>query len=387
MFSQRLSSLKPSPTLEVTAKAKAMKAKGLDVIGFGAGEPDFDTPQHIKDALYRAVEEGFIYYTPAAGIPELKEAIAEKLKKDNGIDRPADEVIVTPGAKQALFEAVMAILNPGDEALIPEPHWVSYMPMVSIAGGKGVPVPTLKSEGFRLQAEAIEERVTSKTRLLILNSPNNPTGAVLGKSDLESIADVCIEKDLLLISDEIYEHIIYGARHHSIGSFDGMKERTITVNGFSKAYSMTGWRLGYAAGPKDIIRLMSNLQGHSVSNATSFVQKAGVAALQGDQSAVKEMGSEFRRRRDRIVGLLNEIAGVECLRPDGAFYVFPDFSGIQRDSISLARVLLEKARVAVIPGVAFGKGGEGFLRLSYATGMDKIIEGIARIEEALRRSG
>jgi aspartate aminotransferase len=385
MVSERLSQLKPSPTLEITAKAKALKAQGVDVIGFGAGEPDFDTPAHIKQALYSAVEDGFIYYTPAPGIPELRAAIAEKLKRDNRIDYASDEVIVTPGAKQALFEAIMALLNPGAEVLIPQPHWVSYVPMTQIAGAKAVTLPLKKDRGFKLAAKDIYNYATDRTKLLILNSPSNPTGAVLDKKDLQAIADVCIKKDLFVISDEIYEHIIYDADHASIGSLPEMKERTVTVNGFSKAYSMTGWRLGYAAAPRGIIKLMSNLQGHSVSNATSFVQKAGVAALKESQDCVVEMVSEFRRRRDRIVELLCEIPGVDCLMPEGAFYVFADFSGIEKNSIKLAGKLLDEAKVAVIPGVAFGETGEGFLRLSYATGMDKIEEGIERIKKAVRR--
>jgi aspartate aminotransferase len=385
MVSERLSSLKPSPTLEVTAKAKAMKAAGVDVIGFGAGEPDFDTPEHIKKALYSAVKEGFIYYTPASGISELKEAISKKLKKDNSVDYLQEDIIVTPGAKQALFEAIMALLNPGDEVLVPQPHWVSYMPMVKIAGAKGIPIPVKKEEGFKLLAESVEEKVTPKTRILIINSPNNPTGAVIDKKDLERIAEFCLQKDLYVISDEIYEHIIYDAKHTSMASLPGMKERTITVNGFSKAYSMTGWRLGFAAGPNHIIKLMSNLQAHSVSNATSFVQKAGVVALEGDQECVQEMAGTFRRRRDRIVELLNEIDGVDCLTPEGAFYAFPDFSSIDNNSLRLAQQLLDEGGVALIPGVAFGRAGEGFLRLSYATGMDKIEEGVRRIEKTLRR--
>ncbi|MFQ5800817.1 MAG: pyridoxal phosphate-dependent aminotransferase [Candidatus Hydrothermarchaeales archaeon] len=387
MVSERLSSLTPSLTLEVTAKAKAMKAKGIDVIGFGAGEPDFDTPHHIKEALYSAVKDGFIYYTPASGIPELREAISKKLKRENGIGYQPEEIIATPGAKQAIFEAIMVLLNPGDEVLVPQPHWVSYMPIVKIAGGKGVPLPVRKEEGFKLQAEVIKERITPKTKLLILNTPNNPTGAVLERKDLERIAEACLENNLFVISDEIYEHIIYEARHTSIASLKEMKERTITVNGFSKAYSMTGWRLGYAAGPQHIIKLMSNLQGHSVSNATSFVQKAGIAALEGDQRCVRKMVEEFRKRRDRIVELLNGIGGVDCASPEGAFYVFPDFGAIEKSSLRLARHLLNEAKVAVIPGSAFGEAGEGFLRLSYATSMENIEKGIERIKKAVKELG
>ncbi|RMF91182.1 MAG: pyridoxal phosphate-dependent aminotransferase [Methanobacteriota archaeon] len=384
MVSERVSSLKPSLTLEVTAKARAMKARGIEVIGFGAGEPDFDTPGHIKEALYRAVKEGFIYYTPVSGIPELKEAIARKLKRDNSLDYTPDEVIVTPGAKQALYEAVMALLNPGEEALVPQPHWVSYVPMIKLAGGVPVPVPTAVEDGFLFDREDLEKRLTARTRLLILNSPSNPTGAVLDRKRLEEIAGFCAENDLYVISDEIYEHIIYDAVHTSIASMRDMRERTITVNGFSKAYSMTGWRLGYAAGPEEVIRLMANLQGHSVSNATSFVQKAGVAALEGDQGCVREMVREFRRRRDRIVELLNEIDGVRCPVPQGAFYAFPDWRDLEKDSLKLSKMLLEEAKVAVVPGAAFGEAGEGFLRFSYATSMENIEKGMERIRRAVK---
>ena len=285
----------------------------------------------------------------------------------------------------ALPISVMALVNPGDEVLIPAPYWVSYVPMCQIAGARAVPVATSSEQGFRVSAEYLAASITERTRLLILNSPSNPTGAVLDRNCLSEIADLCIKEDITVISDEIYEQIIYDAEHVSIGSLPEMRERTVTVNGFSKAYSMTGWRLGYAAAPREIIKLMSNLQGHSVSNATSFVQKAGVAALRGSQDCVAEMTAEFRRRRDRIVELLNEIPGVECLVPDGAFYVFADFSGVEADSMKLAGMLLDEAGVAVVPGVAFGDAGEGFQRLSYAIGMEKIEEGIARIDKVVRR--
>lgn len=385
MVSSRLSSLTPSPTLEITAKAKALKADGVDVISFGAGEPDFDTPQNIKEALYQAVENKFIYYTSAAGIAELREAVAEKLKKDNRADYTPDKVIITPGAKQAIFEAVSAILNPGDEALVPQPHWVSYMPIIEIAGGKGVPIPVDSSDGFLVSGADIEDAVTPRSKLLILNSPNNPTGAVLDKKHLKDIADVCIEQDLYVISDEIYEHLIYGVKHVSIASLPDMLERTITINGFSKTYSMTGWRLGYAAGPKEVIDPMIKLQSHSVSNTASFVQKAGLAALHGDQTFIKERVDEFKARRDLIVGLLNGISGVECTLPDGAFYAFPDFRSVGNDSLRLSEYLLDEARVAAVPGVAFGDAGEGFLRFSYAMSQEKILEGMMRIKKAVER--
>jgi len=384
MLSDRVEKVKPSATLEITAKAKAMREKGKDIVTFGAGEPDFDTPEHIKDALFKAVEEGFIYYTSPKGIPELREAISEKLKRDNGIDYGVDEIIATPGAKQAIYEGINAITNPGDEILIPDPWWVSYVPMVQLAEGKPVFVATYEEDGFRLKPEAIDAKITDRTRTIIINSPNNPTGSVLLKEDLKGIADICKDRDLLVISDEVYEPMSYNCAHTSIASFSGMMERTITVNGFSKAYSMTGWRLGYAAGPVDIIKAMTRIQAHSVSNATSFVQKAGVAALNGPQDCVKEMVKEFKKRRDVIVGMLNEIEGVTCVKPSGAFYAFANCKSYEPDSFKLANYLLDNG-IAVIPGGAFGEQGEGFLRLSYATSMENIKEGVDRIERALVR--
>ncbi len=386
MTSKRAQKVAPSTTLQITARAKAMKAQGIDVIGLGAGEPDFDTPRHIKEALYRAVKEGFVYYTPTQGIPELRKAIAEKLERDDRISYAPDrEIIVTPGAKQALYEAVLAIANPGDEILIPTPCWVSYEPMVQLADGKPVFIPTYEKDGFRLSSEALEKKITKKTRAIILNSPNNPTGAVLNSDVLKAIAELCVEHDLIAISDEIYEKIIYEAKHVSIASLPGMIERTITVNGFSKAYSMTGWRLGYAAAPQKIIEAMNRIQEHSVSCATSFVQKAGVAALHSSQECVAAMVREFKQRREFIAKRLNEISGVTCVKPMGAFYAFANFSAYEKNSLKLADFLLEKAGVAVIPGAAFGKMGEGFLRISYATSMEDINKGMERIEGALKK--
>ncbi|MFQ6135866.1 MAG: pyridoxal phosphate-dependent aminotransferase [Candidatus Hydrothermarchaeales archaeon] len=386
MISDRLRYIEPSPTLEITAKAKALKAKGIDVIGLGAGEPDFDTPQHIKNALFEAVDDGFIYYTPTEGIIELREAISEKLERDNKIKYDPDgEIIVTPGAKQALYEAIMAITNPEDEILIPDPWWVSYVPMVRVADGRPVFIPTTEENEFRLTAAAIEERITDKTKGVIINSPNNPTGVVLSGYDLKTIAAICDEHDLIVISDEIYEHLTYGVKHHSIASFDGMRERTITVNGFSKAYSMTGWRLGYAAGPRAIIEAMTKIQAHSISNTTSFVQKAGVVALRSPQNCVAGMVREFKNRRDVVVKMLNGIEDVSCVTPHGAFYAFPNVSRYERDSFKMADYLLNEAKVAVVPGRAFGECGEGFIRISYATSMDDLTRGIERIDEALKR--
>ncbi|MEE8167707.1 MAG: pyridoxal phosphate-dependent aminotransferase [Candidatus Hydrothermarchaeales archaeon] len=385
MISARIERIKPSATLQITARAKALRVAGKDVISLGAGEPDFDTPEHIKKALYNAVEEGFIYYTPTTGIPELKRAIAEKLEMENSIPCSESEVIVTPGAKQALYEAVLAITEQGDEILCPDPGWVSYEPMVLLADGKPVFVST-KDNGFTLRAESIQEKITDKTKGIIINSPSNPTGAVLDREGLKGIAELCIDHDLVAISDEIYEKVIYNGEHVSIASFPGMNERTITVNGFSKAYSMTGWRLGYAAAPEEIIQAMNRVQAHSVSCPTSFVQKAGVVALTSSQDAVSKMVGEFKKRRNALMELLNEIDGVSCIMPKGAFYAFPDFSKYG-NSFELANFLLEEAGVAVIPGAAFGAQGEGFQRISYATSMDDITRAINRVKRALEKRG
>ncbi len=387
MLSNRLEKVAPSATLQITARAKALKVTGKDVVSLAAGEPDFDTPQHIKDALTKALNEKFIYYTPSAGISELKKAIAEKLEKENRIPCTESEVIVTPGAKQALYEAIFSITNQGDEVLCPDPGWVSYEPIIQLAAGKPVLVPTREEDGFAYKVEALEEKITEKTRAVIINTPSNPTGAILDRSILKGIADLCVDHDIIAISDEIYEKIIYEGEHVSIASLPGMAERTITVNGFSKAYSMTGWRLGYAAGPVEIIQAMSKVQEHTVSCATSFVQKAGVVALTSPQDDVTKMVTEFRRRRDTLIKLLGEIDGVSCVKPRGAFYVFPNFKRYGSDSFELANYLLEEAGVAFIPGAAFGAGGEGFQRISYATSMENIERAMGRIKKALAKRG
>lgn len=384
MFSTRVREVAPSATLEITAKAKEMKARGIDVISLAAGEPDFDTPIHIKKAIVKALEDKFIYYTPTLGILELRKAISEKLKRENGVEYSEKEIIVTPGAKQALFEAILALINPGDEVLLPDPCWVSYEPMVKLAGGKVIYIPTKEEEEFKLLPEKIEEKITDRTKLIIINSPCNPTGTVLNKRDLKNIADICLENEIFVISDEIYEKIIFGEKHISIASLPEMKKITITVNGFSKAYSMTGFRLGYAAAPEEIINAMKKIQEHSVSCATSFVQKSGVIALREKQKEVEMMVREFKKRRDKLMDLLLEIPEVSCVKPRGTFYAFPNFSFYSNNSIKFAKYLLEKAKVATIPGVAFGKCGEGFLRISFATSLDKIVEGIERIERTLR---
>ncbi len=389
-LSKRIGSISPSVTLAITAKAKQMKADGIDVVGFGAGEPDFDTPEHIKDAAKKAIDEGFTKYTPASGIPELKKAICRKFKTDNNLDYSPDEVLVSCGAKHSIFNAILALCNEEDEVILPSPYWVSYPEMIKVAGAKAVALKTSHEDSFKISPQQLKEVITLKTKLLILNSPSNPTGMVYSKEDLVAISKVLVEKGIFCISDEIYEKIIYDSEEHiSIASLNPeIKKLTIVVNGVSKSYSMTGWRIGYAAGPKEIIKAMSNLQSHSTSNPTSISQKASLAALEGTQEPLYNMVAEFARRRDYIVDRLNSIEGISCLKPQGAFYVFPDVSKIIgkafkgqaiKDSSSLADILLEEVNVAVVPGGEFGAGE--YIRLSYATSMENITKGLDRIKE------
>ncbi len=379
MLAERIRRVSPSATLEISAKAKEMKARGEDVINLSAGEPDFPPPEEATEEVCRAVRKGYGRYTASQGIEELRSAIAEKLRRENGIECTPEQVIVTPGAKMAIYAAVMVLVDPGDEVLIPEPWWVSYPAMVELAEGRAVYVPTKEEEGFRLTPEAVSERITSKTKVLILNTPCNPTGAVMREQELRGIAELCQDHGIYVISDEIYEYMVYdGARHVSIGSFDGMEELCITVNGFSKSYCMTGWRIGYAAGKEEIIKAMTRLQAHSVSNVTTFVQHAGIKALGAD---MRLMLDEFDRRRRYMVEELRKMPGVRCIMPEGAFYVFPNFSAYGGDSKKLAMYLLEEAKVATVPGAAFGR--EGHLRLSYAVCKGAIAEGLSRIRSAL----
>jgi aspartate aminotransferase len=389
-LSKRASSISPSPTLGITAKAKKMQAEGIDVVGFGAGEPDFDTPDHIKAAAKKAIDAGFTKYTPTAGIPELKAAICEKFKKDNGLDYEPGEIIVSCGAKHSIFNAVLTLCEEGDEVILPAPYWVSYSEMIKLAGAKPVIVKTTHQSGLKVTPEQLRKAINPKTKLFILNSPSNPTGMVYSKEELRALGKILAEAGVCCISDEIYEKIIYdGKEHVSIASLSvEMKKLTIVVNGVSKPYSMTGWRIGYAAGPKEVIQAMSNLQDHSTSNPTSISQKAALEALKGPQDSVKKMVKAFAERRDYIVKRLNAIDGIDCLTPEGAFYAFPNVSKlfgrkygkhVIKDSFSLAELLLTEARVAVIPGAVFGD--DHYLRLSYATSMKDIEKGMDRIEE------
>jgi len=352
MLSERVNRMEKSATLRISDLANKLKRSGKDVISFSVGEPDFATPQHIMDAAKKALDEGKTHYTPSAGIPELREAIANKFK-ENGISASADEVIVTPGAKQAIFEGILSILNEGDEAILFDPAWVSYESCVRLAGAKPVWVRTDEKKGF--VPDNFMDSITRRTKLIILNTPGNPTGAVFDENTLKMIADIAKAHDIFVLSDEVYEKIIYEGAHISIASFDGMRERTITVNGFSKSYAMTGWRLGYATAPPEILDAMLKIQQHSTSCATSFAQYGAVAALTGAQDCIAEMVSEFRARRDILIDGLKSI-GLECTRPKGAFYVFVNV-GQYGSGMDVAERLLNEAHVAVTPGRAFGPSG------------------------------
>lgn len=374
-FANRVRDLAPSPTLAVSDRARQLKAQGIDVIDLGGGDPDFVTPKHIRDAAIDAMNAGDTHYVASPGIPALRKAIAEKLAFDNGIDvDPNGGVIVTPGGKQALFEATLALVETGVDVLIPEPAWVSYAPMVELAGGRPVPIPLDPDDNWRLTAENLAVAVTPATRILLINSPNNPTGRVLDAEELAAIADFAREHDLLIFSDEMYEKILYdGHTHTSIATLPGMAERTLIFNGLSKAYAMTGWRLGYAAGPKPYIEQIEKVHSHSVTCATSFVQKAGIVALTGPQEFIAEMVTAWDRRRHALATGLNRVNGITCSLVEGAFYAFADIRGTGMSSSETADRFLREAYVAVTPGIAFGAAGEGHVRLSFATG-DALLE-------------
>ncbi|MDI6714714.1 MAG: pyridoxal phosphate-dependent aminotransferase [Thermodesulfovibrio sp.] len=392
MLTERTKKIKPSPTLAVDSKAKEMKAKGFDVVNFGVGEPDFDTPEHIKEAAIKAIKDGFTKYTPVGGIDELKEAIIEKLEKDNKIKYKKENILVSCGAKHSLYNIAQALFGPGDEVIIPAPYWVSYPDQVLLNDATPVILETYEEDNFMIRPELLKEKITKKTKAIIINSPSNPTGFIYNEKVLQEIVEIVLKNNIYIISDEIYEKLIYdGMRHISIASFsEEIKERTIVVNGLSKSHSMTGWRIGYAAGPTDIIKAMTNIQSQSTSNPTSIAQKAAVAALKGPQKCVEEMRKEFEKRRNYLVNELNNIPGISCKMPQGAFYVFPNVKQILgkkagsmeiNSSMDLSIYLLEKAQVALVPGSAFG--AEGYIRISYATSMENLSKGIERIRNAL----
>lgn len=384
-ISERARNAAPSPTLAITAKAKALQAQGVDVVGFGAGEPDFDTPDHIKAAAIDALNTGQTKYTASAGIPALREAVCEKLQRENGLTYKPNQIIVSVGAKHSIYNLFQAILDPGDEVIVPVPYWVSYPEQVKLADGTPVFVDAPESNGFRVTAAAIAAAITPRTKAIVLNSPSNPSGAVVETAELEKIAALAVEKDVLVLSDEIYEHLTYGCDHVSVASFGPeIQARTLLVNGFSKAYSMTGWRLGWLAGDAEIVAAMGRIQDQSTSNPTSFAQPGAVVALRGPQECVEEMRQAFEQRRDYIVGRLNAIEGISCVKPDGAFYVLPNISGLTStqypDGDAITEYLLNVARIAVVPGSGFGVPQN--IRLSYATSMALIEKGIDRLEAA-----
>ena len=380
----RVSQVTPSLTLAIAAKAKAMKAEGIDVCSFSAGEPDFDTPAHIKAAAAKALDEGKTKYGPAAGEPKLKEAIARKLQKDNHLDYKPENVIVTNGGKHSLYNLIVALIDPGDEVIIPSPYWLSYPEMVTLVGGKSVIVPTDASTGYKITPEQLRKAITPKTKLFVLNSPSNPTGMVYTPEEIKALAEVVVDADIYVVSDEIYEKILYdGAQHISIGSLGKeIFDRTLISNGFAKAYSMTGWRLGYLAGPLEIIKAASTIQGHSTSNVCTFAQYGAIAALEDSQDCVEEMRLAFAKRRQVMLDGLNSIPGLSTVKPDGAFYLFPDISRTGLKSLEFCDALIEEHQVAVIPGVAFG--ADNNIRLSYATDLATIEKGLERLDKFVR---
>lgn len=389
--SEKAKNIKASTTLAIDSKFKAMKAEGLDVVGFGAGEPDFDTPDYIKEAAIAAIREGKTKYTPAAGTMELRKAVAEKFSRENGLSYEPTQIVVSNGAKHSLVNAFMAILNPGDEVIIPTPFWVSYPEMVKLADGVPVMVEATEESDFKVSVPALEKALTAKTRALVLNSPSNPTGMVYTKDELQKIADFAVAHNLYVISDEIYEHLIYEGEHVSIASLgEEIKARTIIINGVSKTYAMTGWRIGFAAAPAEIAKIMANVQSHASSNPNSIAQAATVAALSGGKEEVEMMKKAFVERRDYMVSRINSIEGVSCKKPNGAFYVLMNISKLKGKTIAgkqiltsddFAEAFLQEAMVAVVPCSGFGN--DDFVRWSYAVSMDTIKEGLDRLERFL----
>lgn len=383
-----------SVTLEITAKAKAMKSKGIDVVSFGAGEPDFNTPENIREEGIRAIEEGLTRYTPASGVIELKKAICNKFKNDNGLDYSSNNIIISNGAKHSIYNALMAIINPGDEVIIGVPYWVSYPELVKISGGKPVYVQTKEENDFKFTVSNLNNVLTNNTKAIILNSPNNPTGAIYSENELREIANWAVNNNIFVISDEIYEKLVYDGKHISIASFnEDVKNLTIVINGMSKAYAMTGWRIGYAAAHEEIIKVMSNFQSHTTSNPCSISQYASVIGLLGDQNSVEQMKKHFEERRNYMVDTINSIKGLSCRKPKGAFYIMVNISKLKgkaikgitvNSSLDFAKLLLDEGKVAVIPGVGFGD--DNYIRLSYATSMENIKKGLSRIKDIVENN-
>ncbi len=381
-LSKRVMGISESETLAINARSAEFKAQGIDVINFAAGEPDFDTPQHIKDAAKKAIDEGFTKYTPTPGTAELKKAICEKLKKDQGLDYGPEHVIVSCGAKHSLFNAILSLCDKDEEVIIPSPYWVTYPELVKLANATPVYLRTREENGFKIDPNDLKKVVSRKTKVIIMNSPSNPTGAAYHENELKEIAKIAFSDGIYVVSDEIYEKVLYdGLKHSTLASFG--KEQTLIINGVSKSYSMTGWRIGYAAGPAHVVSAMNRLQSHSTSNPTSISQKAAVAALRGGDDCIKPMVKAFQERRDYIVDRLNAIPKVSVRKPEGAFYVFPNISRLGIPSAKLSQMLLEEAHVALVPGAPFGS--DDHIRLSYATSMENIKKGLDRIEAFLKK--
>lgn len=378
-MAERVTSLTPSLTLSIEAKAKKLKAEGVDVCSFSAGEPDFDTPQHIKDAAIDALNSGFTKYTPSSGIPELRAAIADKLKAENGLTYKPSQIIVNCGAKHSCFNAIMAVCQDNDEVLIPSPYWLSYPEMVKLAGATPVIVPTSEASGFKITPDQFRDAMTPRTKVIIINSPNNPTGAVYSREELQALAEVAVEEDIVIMSDEIYEKITYdNTPHVSVAALSHeIQNLTITINGFSKVYAMTGWRLGYIAAPERLAGAIDSMQSHSTSNPTSFAQKGALAGIKGDQSFIGQMVAAFAERRAFMHEKLCSIPGLTCVKPMGAFYMLPNISALGMKSAEFCSRLLDQQQVAAVPGVAFGS--DDHIRLSYACGMDNIQKGLERL--------
>jgi aspartate aminotransferase len=383
-ISRRAAALAPSLTLAIDSKAKAMKAEGQDVVGFGAGEPDFDTPQHIKDAAIKALNDGFTKYTPSSGIPELRQAIADKFKRENGLSYKPSQIIVSSGGKHSCYNVILATCEEGDEVIIPAPYWLSYPEMVKLAGATPIILPTTDQTEFKVTPEQLRGAITPRTRLFILNSPSNPTGSVYMPDEVKALGDICVEKGVLIMSDEIYEHLLYdGAVHKSVASFSPSHyDHTIIVHGFAKAWSMTGWRLGFLAAPEPIAKAIDAIQSHSTSNPTSFAQKGAVAALTGSQDHLKGWLAEYTRRRVYAWKKLNSIPGISCVNSKGAFYLFPNISKLGLKSSEFCARLLEAEKVAAVPGIAFG--ADDYLRISYATSLANIEKGLDRLDKFAR---
>ncbi len=391
-LSRRVLGLEASPTLAITSRAKELKKKGHDIVSFTAGEPDFDTPSHIKEAAIRAINEGHTKYTPVGGIDELKEAIIERYRKDHSLEYSKEEILVSCGGKHSFYNLCQALLDQGDEVIVPAPYWVSYPPMVRLAGGVPRIVSTDEKDGFKISPEELENAITEKTKAIVINSPSNPTGAVYSPEELKALVEIAVERGVLVVSDEIYDKLVYGEVESvcAAGVCEGARENTIVLNGVSKSYSMTGWRIGYALGPKELIDAMMRIQSQSTSNPTSISQWASVAAISGSQQCVEEMKREFKKRRDIMVDGLNSIEGISCIRPHGAFYVFANVSAlfgrryndrVINSSVEFASFLLDTVEVCVVPGAGFGD--DRFVRLSFACSEEDIKKGVERIREAV----